>query len=296
MDDLLFSIIIPTYNRANFIEKTIDSALNQSYKEFEIIVIDDGSTDNTEEFIAQNYKESVKYLKVLNGERGAARNKGAEVAKGNYVYFLDSDDLLYPNHLEEAYNFIDKNNSPTIFFQQYEFTLEDDRKKINYRPKNNIINKELIMNGNFLSCHGVFINRDFFQQNKFNEDRNLAGSEDYELWLRIASKENIYFNPKVTSTLVYHDDRSVLNYSSDKLIKRKLLFLETLKNNSLVYKFYKSNWNQLSSDAYSYISLHIALTKKDKLIAWKYYLYALILYPKTLTSKRSFAIIKHLIF
>lgn len=293
---MFFSIIIPTYNRANLISKTIESALNQTYNKFEIIVIDDGSTDNTEEFIEQNYKESVKYLKVINGERGAARNKGAEIAKGDYIYFLDSDDLLYPNHLEEACNFIRNNNLPTIFFQQYEFTLEDNTKKKNYQPKNNIINKELITNGNFLSCHGIFINRDFFQQNKFNENRNLAGSEDYELWLRVASKENIYFNPKVTSTLVYHDDRSVLNYSSDKLIKRKVLFLETLKNNSMVYKFYKSNWNKLSSDAYSYISLHIALTQKDKSIAFKYYIKSIIVNPEIFISKRSMAIIKHLIF
>jgi glycosyltransferase involved in cell wall biosynthesis len=95
-----FSIIIPTYNRAHLIGNTIQSVLSQSYPHFEIIVVDDGSTDNTEDVIASFDSPKIRYIKIKNSERGYARNYGAKQAKGEWLYFLDSDDKLYPNHLE----------------------------------------------------------------------------------------------------------------------------------------------------------------------------------------------------
>ena len=114
-----FSIIIPTYNRADLIERTIDSALGQSYKNYEIIVVDDGSTDHTGKLVQEKYGDRVKYIKTANRERGAARNTGVNEASGRYVYFLDSDDLLYPQHLEKAVAFIEEHD-PKVFFQDYE--------------------------------------------------------------------------------------------------------------------------------------------------------------------------------
>ena len=117
---VLFSIIIPTYNRAAFIRNTIQSLLNQSYSNFEIIVVDDGSKDNTDEIVKEITDPRVLYFKKENAERGAARNYGLNLAKGTYVNFFDSDDLAYPNHLASALAVVEEKDNPEIFHLGYD--------------------------------------------------------------------------------------------------------------------------------------------------------------------------------
>lgn len=265
-----FSIIIPTYNRANFIEKTINSVLQQSSSDFEIIVVDDGSTDNTEDLIGALTDPRIHYFKKENEERGRARNYGGELAKGRYVYFLDSDDILYPNHLAVAHDFINSKN-PDIFFQQYELIDENGQLVPTYLPKNDPINIELLKKGNFLSCHGVFMKSEVFLSNKFREDRDLAGSEDYELWLRMAARLPIYYSGTVSSALILHDERSVLNFDAQALVLRKKKMLEYLFSDKVFMSKYDSFKNILKSNAYSYISLHLSISKETTL-AFKYFL------------------------
>src|SRR5438105_3528298 len=110
MGETLFSIIIPTYNRAAFITSTVQSVLQQTYGNFEVIVVDDGSTDNTEEIISNISHQQLFYFKKDNAERGAARNFGVQKAKGDYITFLDSDDLLMSHHFATAAAYIKENN------------------------------------------------------------------------------------------------------------------------------------------------------------------------------------------
>lgn len=287
-----FSIIIPTYNRSTFIKKTIESALCQEGS-FEIIVVDDGSTDNTEEVVRTLKHDHLHYYKKNNGERGVARNYGAKKAKGNYVYFLDSDDLLYPNHLSEASQFI-KECQPKIFFQQYEYTLGDGSIKNNIKINQPIINELLIHKGNFMSCHGVFIERELFLDNPFNEDRKMAGSEDYELWLRLAAQYPIHFSNKVTSTLIHHDDRSILNMDKQQLIERKQLMLKYLFNNPIIMEKFGKYKSLLTADAYSYIALHLGMTKHYR-EGLKYLIKSIAVYPLGIFKKRMLGLAKKLI-
>src|SRR5687767_1849902 len=117
---MLFSIIIPTYNRASFIEKTIHSVLNQTCQDFEIIIVDDGSTDNTEDIIKKINNEKIIYLKIQNSERGFARNYGVQHSSGDYVTFLDSDDILLPHHFSNSFESIKKYNHPPFLHLGYE--------------------------------------------------------------------------------------------------------------------------------------------------------------------------------
>ncbi|MBK7856746.1 MAG: glycosyltransferase family 2 protein [Bacteroidetes bacterium] len=103
---MFFSFVIPTYNRASLIGKTIQTLLNQSYQNFEVIVVDDGSTDNSEEVVNAFDPSKVSFHKIPNCERGAARNYGAKISKGDYINFFDSDDLAYPHHLQTALDLI----------------------------------------------------------------------------------------------------------------------------------------------------------------------------------------------
>src|SRR6185295_14567616 len=97
-----FSIIIPVYNRSHLLGETIDTVLAQSYRHFEIIIVDDGSTENIKQVLEKKYSNelTVKYFRKQNEERGAARNYGLKHASGDYAVFFDSDDLMKPHYLE----------------------------------------------------------------------------------------------------------------------------------------------------------------------------------------------------
>ncbi|HLF46080.1 MAG TPA: glycosyltransferase family 2 protein, partial [Chitinophagaceae bacterium] len=99
---IFFSVIIPTYNRAHLIKETIDSVLRQTHPHFEIIIVDDGSTDDTKQVIENHFGKDARviYFYKQNEERGAARNFGLKQAKGDYAVFLDSDDLMLSPYLE----------------------------------------------------------------------------------------------------------------------------------------------------------------------------------------------------
>src|SRR5687767_197530 len=106
---LLISVVIPTYNRADYIARTIQSVLQQTYASFELIVVDDGSTDNTETVVSSFTDTRINYHKKANAERAAARNYGVRKANGLYITFLDSDDLFMPDHLAQAIRYISNN-------------------------------------------------------------------------------------------------------------------------------------------------------------------------------------------
>tara|TARA_B100001093_G_scaffold468498_2_gene488530 strand:+ start:1558 stop:2448 length:891 start_codon:yes stop_codon:yes gene_type:complete len=296
MSDILFSVIIPTYNRDCFITKTIESVLNQTCSSFELIIVDDGSTDSTEKVVREIEDPRIKYFKKENAERGAARNFGVNKAKGDYITFLDSDDLLYSKYLKEASLFIASNGEINVFHQLFEIRNNSDKLIQSADYSNSNVFKSLIKKGNFIACQGMFLRKDFAKSNFFNEDRNLAGSEDYELWLRVSATTNIVINPVVTSALIDHSERSVVKIDIDKLIKRKELMLHYLFSNKLINSKLLKYKKILKTGAYSYISLHIALSKQSKKIALKFLFKAIKQSPIFIFKKRFFAIIKHLIF
>ncbi len=97
--DVVYSIVIPTYNRASIISKTLKSVIDQSFSDFEVIVVDDGSRDDPEKEILQLDDSRIRYVRQENAGGGAARNRGIQEARGDYIAFLDSDDIFLPNKL-----------------------------------------------------------------------------------------------------------------------------------------------------------------------------------------------------
>src|ERR1700741_2963605 len=162
---MLFSIILPTYNRATLLPATIDSILAQRFPDFELIIVDDGSTDGTETMISSKYGTSaqLRYIKRSNTERGAARNYGTSIANGEYVIFFDSDDIMYPNQLEEAKKFIDHNKEAGAFHLNYEIKDSQGNFQRTGPFRNSSVSKELIA-GNFLSCDGVVLKKELAKQ------------------------------------------------------------------------------------------------------------------------------------
>ena len=279
-----FSIIVPTYNRAGHIGQTIQSVLGQQFQNFELIVVDDGSTDNTEVVVREFKDERLLYLKKANGERGAARNYGIKRSSGAYVTFLDSDDRLYPNFFREARNFIKKNNQPEFFHCGYE--IKDEKGKVVTRVKSERGNSNLrLAKGNFLSCIGVFVRQDIIKKHLFNEERVIAGSEDYELWMRIASRYSLVGLNKVTAYMVQHSGRSVINFSESELIERIELTLESLRNDPAVQQFYKEQLNTIYAHQNMYLALHLML-KGNKRLAFTYATKAISKDPKVIFTRK----------
>ena len=173
MADPFISLVVPTYNRAGYIVKTLATLLAQDYDAYEIIVVDDGSTDNTEAAVAAIGNSRIRYHKKQNAERGAARNYGARLATGQYVNFFDSDDLAYPNHLREAAKVIAALGNPEIFHLGYDIKDADGNLERTVGSLPSSVNAVLI-DGNHLSCNGVFVSRDIFLALPFSENRSLS--------------------------------------------------------------------------------------------------------------------------
>jgi glycosyltransferase involved in cell wall biosynthesis len=255
----LFSVIIPTYNRANLIKKTLDSVLEQTYFLFEVIVVDDGSSDNTAEVIRPLLAEPrIRYFKIKNSERGAARNFGVSKSEGQYITFLDSDDVFLPWHLQVAHEKIEENHQPPALHLGYEMHHSNGR--IDSLPLLPSPVNDKLLEGNFLSCMGVFLRRDVALQFPFDEDRALSGSEDYELWLRIAARVPILTFPEVTSRLINHDMRSVIQADPKKLMTRISLLEQKLLHDEKFMQRFGNKMTMFSSYRTLYLALHLALS------------------------------------
>jgi glycosyltransferase involved in cell wall biosynthesis len=294
MSNPYFSIVIPTYNRAGFIRQAIESVCLQSFTNFEILVIDDGSTDDTEEVVSGIRDSRIKYVKKRNEERAIARNVGARSARGLYVNFFDSDDLLYPHHLQVAFDFISANPNPEIFHLGYDVkTVEGMLMSIVDGIDN--INKNIV-SGNMLSCNGVFIKRDVICANPFYEDRKLASLEDWELWIRMAAKFKIHSVNKVTSTVVQHDARSVVSSDTDRIKQKVNCFIEQVMNNTVNQHYFNLELKKAKASALTYAALHLAMSKASFSEILSYLWDGITTNPGELFKRRFMAILKLSIF
>ncbi|MDN3658331.1 glycosyltransferase [Ferruginibacter paludis] len=291
MTNPFFSIVIPTYNRAHLIGKTINSVLQQRYTNFEIIIVDDGSTDDTKNAIKSFLSERVTYFKKDNAERSAARNFGTGKAKGDYISWFDSDDLMLPNHLEEAVKMIQRNNQPEIFALSFTIAtpeLKTVREVILPATFCNAI----LYKQNILACNPVFVRKDIALHFPFNETRSLSASEDYELWLRMAAKFTIYTSQQPTSILIEHTERSVnVAASGEKIVTRFETFLKIVLANNSVVSFLNHKKADFTARIYLLIATTLAVNslKKD---ASKYFLKSLSTCPLIILQRQFYVFLK----
>jgi len=269
----------------------------QTYPHYELIVVDDGSTDKggeiVQSLIKQHPDKKIQYHYKENGERAAARNYGAEKAMGEVLNFFDSDDVLYPNHLSEANAFLNAHPQALWFHLGYDFKNAN----LDLLGKGPVFKESpnrLLISGNHLSCNGVFIRKELFLRSRFTENRNLAGLEDWELWLRLAAVYPLYFSNTITSSILQHEDRSVLNNNAERLIQRVNLLMKLVEQNVSLKTFMASDVLRFKCSCTSYLSLHLALMKNQKRPALQYLFKTLALRPAFLFERRFYAILKNL--
>lgn len=184
-----FSIIIPTFNRADKLRRAIESVERQTFRDFELIVYDDGSTDHTRDVVSSfDKKLNLTYLREENwGGPARPRNNGIKASKGEWVCFLDADDWWYPNKLEKVYGFI---SGADVVHHDGDIYSSAGKKlfvKMRSRTLSPPVFIDMMTKGNPFITSGVCVRKAIFDQTGgFSEDKALISVEDFDLWLRIA--------------------------------------------------------------------------------------------------------------
>ncbi|SHI12100.1 Glycosyl transferase family 2 [Clostridium collagenovorans DSM 3089] len=178
----LVSIIIPSFNGEKFITQTIDNCINQDYKNIEIIVIDDGSTDNTKQILTPYIdKNLINYIYQSNKGLPGARNTGLNVATGEFVQFLDADDLLDKNKIFSQVMYL--NNNPNIFgvyckSKYFKNSINEIFQVLDIHYDDNMYKK--LLDVNFFTVHSILI-----RNTEFRFDETLKSLEDWDFWLTL---------------------------------------------------------------------------------------------------------------
>jgi glycosyltransferase involved in cell wall biosynthesis len=179
------SVIIPTYNRARLVTQTIDSVLAQTYPDFEVIVVDDGSTDNTRAVLA-HYGARIKYIYQENQGQPAARNKGLLASQGEYLLLLDSDDLVLLNKLELQASFLEAWPDFGLVYSGWQFINQVGEILGEVRPnKQGQLLKDLLLRKFNFPIHAALVRRDCFDRAGLFDESLLRG-DDADMWRRIA--------------------------------------------------------------------------------------------------------------
>lgn len=199
------SIIVPTYNYAHFIVDCLESIFSQTYKDFEVIVVDDGSTDDTAQ-VLEKYKGRIRYIHQENRGLPAARNTGIRAAQGEYLAFLDSDDLWLPNKLDEQIRVLRNDADMGIIFSDASAFNERGVMRESILKEENICTgfcfQRLFM-GNYLVMPTVMIRKRCLEKSGLF-DESLTAVEDYDLWLRISLYYKIGFVSKILAQYRVH--------------------------------------------------------------------------------------------
>jgi len=229
----VFSVIIPTYNRADQLKIALESLCSQTFKDFEVIVCDDGSTDNTKEIVDSfRNKLDIKYIWQQNwGGPAKPRNVGIKNSTGEWICFLDSDDFWYPDKLEVCLNYLPKSD---LIYHDFDYVGENVpkyRKQIICRKlstKNPFM--DLLMNWNGIANSGVVVRKSIIDKaGYFDEDRSLIAVEDFDMWLRIAKITNRF---TLISKSLGGYYMSPVNFSNEikKCFERDVVVLEKYRN------------------------------------------------------------------
>ncbi len=254
MKEPFFSIVLPTYNRANHLDKAIESILRQTFEDFELIVVDDGSTDNTRNVIEKWDDKRLNYFFKENEERSIARNFGIAKARGRYVNFLDSDDYFYPHHLDSASKNLKQHSFPVLLHVGFEIRKENgDLVKTNSGNTTSINQK--IIHDNFLISSSFFISRPVLSQINFIPSRDAIISEDWCLWLRLAARYPIMIDNSVTNVIIEHPKRSLNNLNAEAVELSLNLVIDTLTADGEVLKFYGTDFKKFVARNFCFIAL-----------------------------------------
>ncbi len=214
------SVIVPCYNYGRFISETIDSVLAQTFQDYEVIIVDDGSTDGTTPAVIKQETEKDKRIKAIfspeNKGLSATRNIGIEAAKGNYILPLDSDDKIAPTYLEKAVNLMEKEQADLVYSHIQFF---GEKNNILYRMRNQKQIKKRLPFKNYLPVCSLYKKTDWQQFGGYDE--TMEGYEDWDFWINFVGTDKKF--TLVDEVLFYYRVRAGSLSSIAKKIDRQLM-------------------------------------------------------------------------
>jgi len=257
------SVIIPTFNRAHLVGRAIHSVLVQTYQDFEIIVVDDGSTDNTEKVIKSFNDPRIRYVRHEKNKGGsAARNTGIKTARGKYIAFLDDDDEWLPEKLEKQINKFQ--TLPSIFgvvYSGFSYVSENGEIISNVIPTLRGKVYDNLLKENILGSPTPLIKKNCFKKAGLF-DETLPSCQDWDMWIRLSKYYYFDFVPDILAKHYVHRHRISANLNKRIAARKKLI---------------KKYWADLSQRP-QILSIHLAQLGKlyfragDSTTALKYFL------------------------
>jgi len=280
------SVIIPTYNRAHLIDRAIQSVLSQTYQDFEVIVVDDGSTDKTEEVVLSFGSEKMRYVRhETNRGVAAARNTGVRVARGEYIAFQDSDDEWYPNRLEIISKIVE-DRKDIDFIISYGKVMKNGEiiGDVGRAPWINDLSKEELVvrlfSGNFIALQAVVVKKEkIIEVGGFDE--SFPSAEDYDLWLRLIPICSVLFverpvyNLYLTRECISADIKKGLESQIRAFYKNQNILKRYIRSRA---RYYAIRQRYLSGIFYL-AAWYVSTTKCSKKLALLLYLLSFILLP-----------------
>jgi glycosyltransferase involved in cell wall biosynthesis len=280
------SVIIPTYNRADFIGEAIQSILDQTFQDFEIIVVDDGSTDNTHEIIEKFNEPRIKYVFQENRGVCEARNTGIKNSRGEYITFLDSDDVLYEKAFEKGVHALE--NHPEVGISHGQVKLMDKsgnlyetikKYKGSYIQKGIEEIRQLFTRGYYVNINTLMVRRVLLQKNGPFDTSFCHGSEDFDLVVRLCKKTYVaHIAEPLAKYRIYYESMENIRDCEERVISNTRIFESMFKDKKYGpllaperSRTYFHQYYAVARDAYGL---------REMKIARKYLLKALKTYPR----------------
>ena len=255
------SVIIPTYNQADLLQKALHSVINQTFQNWEAIVIDNYSEDNTKEIVESIRDSRIKYVLFSNkGIIAASRNHGIHLARGNMIAFLDSDDLWYPSKLSTCLDYITHGADAVC----HRLWIRKDgilQNTLIPTPSYQNFYKTLLYKGNsVIATSAVMIKKQCFDRfGVFSEDPGIVTAEDYELWLRLTKRNCSWgFISEVLGEYTVHSKNASSN------VRRQMLAEE-----NVVIKYFKENDSPQIDERLSYRKRRVMIVFRAGKRVWQ---------------------------
>lgn len=252
------SVIIPTYNRANLVGRSIQSVLSQTYRDFEVIIVDDASKDNTEDIIKSFFDKRIRYIRHKENKGGsAARNTGIRLAKGEFLAFLDSDDEWLPEKLEKQIEVFQKTSSDVGVVYTGYYWIGNNTKT--YTPPDRITQKDgniqaALLKENFVTTSAALVKKECFEKLGLFDER-FPALQDWELFIRF-SKYYCFKCIDEPLAILYYQSASISGNQNVRTEAMKLIIEKHLKDfkkfNETLAKHYVSIGRQSYYNGYIY--------------------------------------------
>lgn len=263
----LISIVIPTYNHANYLSKAINSIINQTYENWEAIIIDNHSTDHTHKVVNEFNDKRIKYIKINNsGVIAKSRNAGISKASGDWIAFLDSDDWWVKDKLKICIEYF--KNDFDLLYHDLEINSNNRSLISNRLVKSRKLQKpviiDLLVNGNAISNSSVIVKKSLLKEvGLIDENKKLVAAEDYNTWLKISNlTDKFFYLPKRLGYYRMHS-QSISRKDMSQPIQQATYKYTSILNNGQKIKL-ESNIKYLSG-RYNYLNYHYKKSKKDLL-------------------------------